>query len=134
MQTERPRYIEMKHVIELLFKLQTLQSQKPAKAVEKEIDSLKETIPAPILAHYDRLTSRGKQGVAIVRNNVCSTCHMQAPIGSISSLANGDDLQLCGSCGRYLYLPPEERARFLQPPPPPKPSRRKAKPAPAVAI
>ena len=122
----------MKHVTESLFKLQTLQSAKLTDAVGTEIEGLRETIPAPILAHYDRLTSRGKQGVAVVRNNVCASCHMQAPIGSISTLASGGDIQLCGSCGRYLYLPPEERARFLQPPPPPKPARRKRKIAPAA--
>jgi predicted nucleic acid-binding Zn-ribbon protein len=117
----------MKHVVDLLLKLQTLQSGKLTKTVEKEISGLKETIPAPILAHYDRLTSRGKQGVAIVRNSVCSVCHMGATVGSISSLINGDDLQICGSCGRYLYLPPEEKARILHPPPDPKPVRRKPK-------
>ena len=123
----------MKHIIELVLRLQTLQSEKSSAAVEKEMDSLREEIPAPILGHYDRLSSRGKKGVALVRNSVCASCHMGVPIGSISTLISGSDLQLCGSCGRYLYLPDEEKARFTQPAPAPKPAGRKRKAAPNAA-
>ena len=104
----------MKHLIELIFKLQTLQSGTQTEVVEKESARLRKEVPEPILAHYDRLVARGKQGVACVRNSVCSSCHMGVPIGSISTLLNGDDIQLCGSCGRYLYLPEEEKKRFGQ--------------------
>jgi predicted nucleic acid-binding Zn-ribbon protein len=122
----------MKNVIELVLKLQTLQSEKSSAAAEKEIAALRETIPAPILGHYDRLSNNGKKGVAIVRNRVCASCHMGVPIGSISTLIGGDDVQLCGSCGRYLYLPEEEKAIFKLPPPAPKPRARKPKAAASV--
>ena len=64
-------------------------------------------IPPQILAHYDRLVARGKKGVALVRNQVCTGCHMRVPIGVIMTLKHDEDIQLCESCGRYLYLPPE---------------------------
>jgi predicted nucleic acid-binding Zn-ribbon protein len=118
----------MKHLIELVYKLQTLQTGTVADGVEQEVAALRTQIPAPILGHYDRLTARGKQGVAIVRNSVCASCHMKVPIGSISTLISGDDIQLCGTCGRYLYLPEEEKTKFVQAPAAPKPAGRKGKP------
>ena len=30
---------------------------------------------------------------------------MHVPIGQITVLMRGEDIQLCESCGRYLYLP-----------------------------
>jgi hypothetical protein len=32
---------------------------------------------------------------------------MRLPLGVIMTLKHGHDLQLCDSCGRYLYLPDE---------------------------
>jgi len=96
------------------------------------IKGLRAEIPAPVLAHYDRLRSRGKKGVSVIRNNVCSGCHMGVAIGTIVTLKKGKDIQLCGSCGRYLYLPPEEPA-VPEPPVPevkPKRKRRTSKPDP----
>ena len=63
------------------------------------------TYRQPIIGHYDRLRVRGKKGVALVRNQVCTGCHMHVPIGQITVLMRGEDVQLCESCGRYLYLP-----------------------------
>jgi predicted nucleic acid-binding Zn-ribbon protein len=72
---------------------------------ESKRAELRKSIPQPILAHYDRLVARGKKGVAIVRNQVCSGCHMRLPIGTINTLMQNHDIQLCDSCGRYLFLP-----------------------------
>jgi predicted nucleic acid-binding Zn-ribbon protein len=120
----------MKHLVDLIFSLQNLESlSAPANGDDKEIRRLRENIPPPVLAHYDRLIARGKKGVALVRGKVCASCHMGVPLGSLNTLVNGDDLQLCGSCGRYLYMSAEEKTLFLQPPPAPKTPKRKPKPA-----
>ena len=74
------------------------------KASGTKAADLRALIPQPVLAHYERLMARGKKGVAIVRNQVCSGCHMQVPIGLVNTLLQGTDLQLCDSCGRYLHL------------------------------
>jgi len=96
----------MKEIIENLLKLQALEfgvaaGSAPADAATK----LRAKIPAPILAHYDRLMIRGKKGVAAVRNQVCTGCHVQVPLGVTITIMHGDDIQICESCGRYLYLP-----------------------------
>jgi hypothetical protein len=74
---------------------------------------LRQKIPAPILGHYDRLVARGKRGVAIVRNQVCSGCHMQIPMGTITVIMRGEDIQVCENCGRYLFLPDETDAELV---------------------
>jgi hypothetical protein len=51
--------------------------------------------------------------VALVRNQVCGGCHMRVPIGQITELMRGEDIQLCETCGRYLYLPDPAETEFL---------------------
>jgi predicted nucleic acid-binding Zn-ribbon protein len=97
----------MKELIDNLLKLQALVSDLPAGgSKDDQIAKLRAKIPAPVLAHYDRLVSRGKKGVAAVRNQVCTGCHMQVPLAVTMTLMHGDDIRICESCGRYLYLAP----------------------------
>jgi hypothetical protein len=91
-----------------LLALQELQWRKGKGASEREIETLRKAVPQPILDHYDRLAVRGKKGVAILRNGVCTECHMRVPLGTLVTLARGQDVQLCGNCGRYLFLPAGE--------------------------
>lgn len=93
----------MNATIQNLLKLQTIEFG-DQKGAEKQIEELRAIIPEPILGHYDRLRARDKKGVAVVRNQVCSGCHMRLPIGVITTLMQDKDIQLCDSCGRYLYL------------------------------
>ena len=95
----------MNAVLQNLVKLQALEFGEVAgKSVESQTAALRGQIPPPILGHYDRLRARDKKGVALVRNQVCTGCHMRQPIGTITVLMRGEDLQLCDSCGRYLFL------------------------------
>jgi predicted nucleic acid-binding Zn-ribbon protein len=109
------------NIIEKLFKLQTAELSK--KSSDSDLTQLRSELPEPILAHYDRFMARGKSGVAIVRNQVCSGCHMRIPIGTLNTLLHNLDIQLCANCGRYLYLPPAETS--TQQTVPPKRARRR---------
>ena len=125
----------MNVALQNLLKLQALDFKEVAETnPEARRAELRATIPQPILGHYDRLVVRGKKGVALVRNQTCTGCHMRLPIGTINTLLHGLDVQLCDSCGRYLYLPepaetPATEATVAsQTPPAParKPRKRKA--------
>ena len=94
----------MKELIDNLLKLQTLEFDKTVIADVDRAAKLRAKIPASILAHYDHLGDRGKKGVAAVRNNVCTGCHMQVTLGVTMKLMHADDIQTCENCGRYLYL------------------------------
>jgi predicted nucleic acid-binding Zn-ribbon protein len=97
----------MNELLQNLIKLQSLEfGENKGKNAGTNIAELRGKIPPQILAHYDRLLAKGKKGVAAVRNQVCTGCHMRVPIGAIMSLKHGEDIQLCESCGRYLYLAP----------------------------
>ena len=121
----------MNDLLTNLLKLQALEfHETDQKASEAEIAELKAKIPQPILGHYERLVARGKKGVALVRNQVCTGCHMRLPIGTVNTLMQGQDIQLCDSCGRYLCLPVEAPAAESQATPesvskPPKKSRKR---------
>jgi hypothetical protein len=71
------------------------------------ITALRGKIPPQILGHYDRLRVRGKKGMVAVVNQVCTGCHMRLPLAVIMTLKHEEDIQLCDTCGRYLYLPGE---------------------------
>jgi len=114
----------MNALLQNLIKLQAIEfeetTERNAGATSAE---LRGKIPAQILGHYDRLVARGKKGVTAIRGENCSSCHIRVPIGAIMTLKRGEDLQLCESCGRYLYLP--DTAETETPPPPAPPKRAK---------
>jgi len=97
----------MNDIIKILLQLQSLEfNGKATPDQAKQAAELRAKVPPPILAHYDRLVARGKKGVALIRNqSSCSACHISVPRGVVLTLMHNTDVQLCGNCGRYLYLP-----------------------------
>ena len=51
------------------------------------IEALRKSIPSQVLTHYDRLVAQGKKGLAVVRNGVCTQCHISVAIGALAGLA-----------------------------------------------
>ncbi len=117
----------MNDLLTNLLKLQALEFDETPQRSEAEMARLRALIPAQILGHYDRLVVRGKKGVAVVRNQVCTGCHMKLPIGTINTLMQGTDIRLCDTCGRYLYLPDPAESQFVE-------HVAAAKPAPKPAV
>ncbi len=105
----------MNRILQNLLKLQALEfGEVTGKNINAQAAELRGQIPQPILGHYDRLRERGKKGVAVVRNQVCTGCHMRLPIGTINTLMQGQDIRLCDTCGRYLYLPDPAESQFVE--------------------
>ena len=122
----------MKNIIENLLALQTFElSGTTGGKTEKQRAELRAKIPAPILGHYDRLRARGKKGVTVIRNQVCSGCHVGVPRNTVLTLMQGADIQLCESCGCYLCLPEQVNPAIPAKPPV---KTRKAKAKKAVAL
>jgi len=97
----------LNELLQNLIKLQSLEFDEIEDSNgEAVIAELRTKIPSQILGHYDRLVAKGKKGITLVRDQVCTGCHMRVPIGGIMALKHGEDLQLCENCGRYLYLAP----------------------------
>jgi hypothetical protein len=105
----------MNDLLSTLLRLQAFQfGEAKDPNAEAQMAELRTKIPQPIMGHYDRLVARGKKGVAVVRNQVCTGCHMRLPIGTINTLMQGQDVQLCDTCGRYLYLPDPAESQFVE--------------------
>lgn len=125
----------MNELMENLVKLQALEfGEKEDKNAEATIEKLRATIPPQILGHYDRLVARGKKGVAIVRDQVCTGCHMRLPLAVVMTLMREKDIQLCDSCGRYLYLREAAAAPAPEPAPEPKPAKKPRKSKRSVQV
>ncbi len=118
----------MNELLQNLIKLQSIEFEETKeKNAEAAVAELRAKIPSQILGHYDRLAARGKKGVAMVRDQVCTGCHMRQPIGAIMSLMHEQDIQLCESCGRYLYLAPPVKTEPVKQAPNPKPVKKTRK-------
>jgi predicted nucleic acid-binding Zn-ribbon protein len=96
----------MNELMRILIELQSLEFEETIQPnIEKRIAALRAKIPKPILSHYDRLGDQGKKGLAAVRNQTCTGCHMRVPVAVVFNLKHAEDVCLCDNCGRYLYLP-----------------------------
>lgn len=96
----------MRNIMDRLLAVQKLQFTAGPKVVG--LEKLRAEIPAPILARFDRFGARGKNGVALVRNRVCSECHLRITAGKLVRLsAHPGEAHLCDNCGRYLHPPAE---------------------------
>jgi hypothetical protein len=112
---------DMDELIRNLLKLQTLEfSGSHDDDTAAQVAELRSQIPDQVLGHYDRFLVRGKKALVAVSHQVCTGCHMRLPLAVIMTLKHGEDIQLCDSCGRYLYLLEEPEHR-----PAPLPSKAK---------
>jgi hypothetical protein len=100
----------MNSVLQSLLRLQGLelggQPKNPSLAAE-----LRAAVPQAMLVKYDRLRARGKKGIAVVRDRVCTSCRMQVPIAVVATLMRGNVTEVCGNCGLYLCLPEPAEAQ-----------------------
>ena len=119
----------MNELLQNLVKLQSLEfGGVKDKNVAASLAELRAKITSQILGHYDRLVAHGKKGMAAVHGQVCSGCHMQVPLGVVMTLRRGQDIQICESCGRYLYLAPTVETETAEPAVSPKPKKKPRKP------
>ena len=86
----------------------------PAEA-KAQVARLEKKIPPPLLAHFSRQLACGRHGVGLLRNGVCSACHIRVPSVTLDDLRRTDDVVLCENCGCYLAPPPEEEQVVKEP-------------------
>ncbi len=93
-----------------LYKLQEIEMGPNPDSKENKalIQQLRTEIPEPILRHYDRLRNSGRTGIAPVRNQSCTGCHMHLPVGTVAEILAENDVKLCQHCARYLIILDED--------------------------
>lgn len=130
------KFSHMRELMEKLLALQAIEMGPRKSAKESEREQLRAAIPEPVLGHLDRLLARGKKGVSVIRNGVCSECHIRVSTGTLQTLAHGSDIQICGNCGRYLHLPDSELPGKAEVPAAVKPpvARRRRRRVPAAEV
>ena len=104
----------MKSILHDLYRLQTLDIRGIVSSNRSEAEGLRAGIPQGMLTNYDRARARGRKGIALLRNHVCTNCRMVSPVAVNASLKAGT-VQVCGNCGLYLCLDPDEALLAQQP-------------------
>ena len=80
---------------ELVQALESLRERRQAQAAR---------IPPPPLQQYQEVRQRKRPAVARLEQGMCQGCRIGLPVGLIQR-ARGQELVLCPSCTRILYLP-----------------------------
>lgn len=99
----------MNACIPLLQELHQIESHPNDVTVERQqrATELRGQIPAPVLAHYNRLVVNRVKPIAEVRRGICGGCHLKLA-SWVRQAAHDEDLHLCENCGAYLVFPVEE--------------------------
>jgi predicted nucleic acid-binding Zn-ribbon protein len=107
----------MNACIPLLQELQQIESRPDDVTAERQQRAveLRAQIPAPVLAHYNRLVVNRVKPIAEVRRGICGGCHLKLA-SWVRQAAADDDLHVCENCGAYLVFPVEEPERVATTP------------------
>lgn len=77
--------------------------------IEKR-DDLQKTIPADLLAQYERVKKRNNGvGVIPVWKAVCNGCQMKIPPQMYNELQRSNELLSCPNCNRIMYFQNQEK-------------------------
>ena len=70
-----------------------------------ELDSVRERLPASLLAMYNKLVD-AREGMALaeLQNKVCQGCYISVPPNIYVRIARATEIVQCPSCDRILYL------------------------------
>ena len=104
----------MSGILQNLYKLQTLDIAGLTSS-DPRVAGLRADIPEGVLTNYDRARARGKKGIALVFNHVCTNCRMHVSV-AVTALQTAGILQVCGNCGLYLCIPERGKPPFTPPP------------------
>jgi hypothetical protein len=75
----------------------------------REREQVVATLPADLLAEYDRRRARGGTGAALLRERRCGACRLELDRTALAALraAPPDEVVHCEECGTVLVRTPE---------------------------
>jgi len=71
--------------------------------IDAKITEMEETLPAPVLARYRRVSARIPRVVAPVIKGTCYGCFVAVPTAQASDADRNAEIRSCQNCGRFLY-------------------------------
>lgn len=78
------------------------------------IQILRQRLPVSVLGHHDRMLQRGSTSIVVAEEGRCTACGQALSAGSLERMHQGCALELCDSCGSFLYLDSLRRPRQLR--------------------
>lgn len=88
------------------------QSRAELEAEQQRREEVFVTLPPQLAGVYNRLAQRSRDGIAVaeVRNGSCSACFMSLRPQMQVEVKRGDQIIVCESCSRILYMPESKAA------------------------
>lgn len=80
--------------------------RKALSEADAERASISTTLPKQVLALYDRLRLKSRNGIAVteVKNGICLSCRMTLRPQVVMELRTSGDIQQCENCRTILYV------------------------------
>ena len=95
------------------FEEQTRTQAEEVAARRADRDRLLSSLPPAAKSHYDRISRRIRDGVALAeaRNGSCSACRITLRPQVMAQVRRGEEIIFCDNCNRILYFVPAEQSR-----------------------
>ena len=90
-----------------------VQGEQRLSVIEAELRDVSANLKTELVSLFKRVKSQMVDGIAIamVKDAVCQSCHMNIPPQMYNELQHGDNLKNCPSCERVIYgQPGQERS------------------------
>ena len=85
-----------------------VQGEQRLSVIETELRGISANLKGELVSLFKRVKSQMVDGIAIamVKDAVCQSCHMNIPPQMYNELQHGDNLKNCPSCERVIYWQP----------------------------
>lgn len=73
--------------------------------LEESIEIMRLKLPDPVRVLFGKLTTKDRNVIVPVVDNLCAACRMQLPISLVQQVRMAKEVHCCPNCARYLYTP-----------------------------
>lgn len=87
-----------------IYCLEKKNSQNREKNLIQQREALLGKIQKPLLNEYREIEKNISQPMAKLENGLCNYCHMNQSIMLLKKIKNNNEIHVCESCGRILYM------------------------------
>lgn len=103
-ENEHNRIIQKINDLEVKYKDELNKLKSECENINEQKKELIKNIDDDLFKRYETIKEKKSKPIALVKNDICSGCHMDIPLYIISKLKKNDEIINCDNCGRIILL------------------------------